>query len=78
MAEKDCNYISREPLKDWGSEGGIFRDRGEPPKVYYCSLTEDLCAFDHGGCFSHSNHFLNKDKLERCPSRTIETTVTKD
>ncbi len=75
MAEEYCDYISREPLKGWGSEGGFWRDCGEPPKVYYCSLTRDLCSFDKTGCFKHSDHFLDIPKLQRCPSRTLDNSV---
>ena len=78
MAEKDCNYISREPLKGWGEEKGFWRDRGPAPQVYYCSRTEELCSFDGEGCFRYSDHILNKSRLYRCPSRTLETTVEKD
>ena len=78
MAEEYCDYISREPLKGWGSEGGFWRNRGEPPKVYYCALTENLCSFDNQGCFPYSDHFLDIPKLQRCPSRTLTERIEKD
>jgi hypothetical protein len=78
MTNQYCDHISREPLKDWGKEGGFWRDRGKPPKVYYCSLTNDLCAFDNEGCFPFSHHILDKSKLERCHSRTLDKKLEKD
>jgi hypothetical protein len=78
MTGRYCDYLSREPLNGWGKEGGFWRDRGEPPKVYYCSLTEKLCSFDSPGCFKHSDHIFEEEKLERCPSRTLNKKLEKD
>ena len=77
MTNDYCDYLDRQPLKGWGEETGFWRDRGEPPKVYYCKLTSDLCVADRMGMSRHSDHDMGST-YQRCPLRVLTVRVETD